>query len=406
MAEFSFILDSYISKKGHKIYFRVHHDGRRKKYPTGHYSFPEQWDQVKEMVNKTHPKHKKINDDLEEMLSDARKYLKKCEVLETPFNVNYIFKTVDTSGNFSKFLDKLSAEYKENNMLYSKLAIDTIITQLKQFRSSDIYYSDINKDFISDFNKWLKNGTISSTGVAVKGNSAYTRKLKIDRLGNYYNQAVKDSHAPLPNPFEQFEFKEKQEMKRREWLTDDEINKLEKVELTTKRMKRVRDMYLISVYARGIRFENVLMLKKSDIRNGRLYYTPNKGGKPTSVLLTPNLQVILDKYLQRNMEYIFLPKSPKKVLDREEVYKYSRGNNKNYNLALRKVIEAAGIDKYITFHTARHTFAHKALRTHKNLTIVKELIQHSDESVTRRYAGGFDDEHLDELMNDMYNKGA
>ncbi|MDM0964521.1 tyrosine-type recombinase/integrase, partial [Clostridium perfringens] len=81
----------------------------------------------------------------------------------------------------------------------------------------------------------------------------------------------------------------------------------------------------------------------------------------------------------------------------------SRNKKRLDDKGIRKMIETysikAGINKHITPHTLRHTYATDLLRETKNIRLVQKALGHSDISTTQIYLHIVDDEYEDALKN-------
>ena len=72
-------------------------------------------------------------------------------------------------------------------------------------------------------------------------------------------------------------------------------------------------------------------------------------------------------------------------------------HKKNVSKQIKEWAEKAGIDKYVCFHTARHTFATMTLTLGADLYTVSKLLAHQNISVTQVYA---------EIINEKKDKAV
>ena len=73
-----------------------------------------------------------------------------------------------------------------------------------------------------------------------------------------------------------------------------------------------------------------------------------------------------------------------------------------YNIQLKKMLKSCGIEKNITFYTARHTFATTALRKDVNINIIKQSLGHKRISTTESYLDDFLDSEVDQVITNMF----
>ena len=64
-------------------------------------------------------------------------------------------------------------------------------------------------------------------------------------------------------------------------------------------------IFMFTYYAYGINFADLILLKSTHIRNGRIVYTRAKTGKEYAVAISPPMQAILDEFKRSESEYLF-----------------------------------------------------------------------------------------------------
>jgi integrase len=152
---------------------------------------------------------------------------------------------------------------------------------------------------------------------------------------------------------------------KREFLTEKELNSV--FNLTYKR-NDVKDAFILSCYT-GLRFIDIHNLKFSDINEGRLRIFQQKTKRDFHVKLHPIALEILENQRQHKQEKVFpfltynVWKSHVKILCKK-----------------------AGITKYITGHSARHTFGTRVYRATKDIYVVSKLLDHKKITTTQIYA--------------------
>ena len=68
-------------------------------------------------------------------------------------------------------------------------------------------------------------------------------------------------------------------------------------------MDIARDLYLFGFYAQGMAFVDIVFLKKKNIHDGILSYQRHKSNQLIHVVITPQMQVLIDKYAN-DSEYV------------------------------------------------------------------------------------------------------
>lgn len=135
---------------------------------------------------------------------------------------------------------------------------------------------------------------------------------------------------------------------------------------------------LTTAYAAGLRASEAVGLKVGDIDSGRMVIgvEHGKGGKDRTVMLSVQLLVILRTYwrLARPGHWLFPGRDESKPIDVQVLHS-----------ACRSARAAAGIDKRVTVHTLRHSFATHLLESGTDIRIIQVLLGHSNLSSTARY---------------------
>lgn len=237
----------------------------------------------------------------------------------------------------------------------------TTINVLKEFRPG-LDFKDITYSFLKDFETYLRE----------KGNGVNTVAKHLRQLRTLVNEAINQGYIHADAyPFRKFKIK--QERGRHEFLTPDELRKLENLEVEDKKLRHVLDAFLFCCYV-GLRFSDFCQLTPANfIRvNGKkwLHFKSIKTGielrLPLHLLFEGKALTILDRY------------------DIEEFA--SLGCNSDVNKYLTQITEMARIKKHITYHTARHTCATLLIHQGVPITTVQKLLGHTSVKTTEIYS--------------------
>ncbi|RRB02579.1 tyrosine-type recombinase/integrase [Larkinella rosea] len=72
------------------------------------------------------------------------------------------------------------------------------------------------------------------------------------------------------------------------------------------------------------------------------------------------------------------------------------------NKYLKKICSLAGINKEVSFHSARHTFADLGRRKIKDVYAISKLLRHSKINITEKYLSEFDTETTDKALESIF----
>jgi integrase/recombinase XerD len=148
-------------------------------------------------------------------------------------------------------------------------------------------------------------------------------------------------------------------------------------------LKAVTDLQMrttfIAIYAAGLRVSEAVKLTARDIDSARMVITIRqaKGRKDRYVMLSEQLLGILRTYWKQNRpeHWLFPGPDPSRPITTRSVER-----------ACRKAAEAAGLDKTVTVHTLRHSFATHLLEQGVDIHVIQDLLGHRNIASTTRYA--------------------
>src|SRR5271157_1232423 len=134
---------------------------------------------------------------------------------------------------------------------------------------------------------------------------------------------------------------------------------------------------LTTAYAAGLRVSEVAALKVSDVDSARMVMRieRGKGGKERCVMLSRPLLGILRRYwrLARPPLFLFPGRAPDKPIDPTVLH-----------AACRLAAAVAGLDKTVSVHVLRHSFATHLLESGVDIRIIRVLLGHENLSTTAR----------------------
>ena len=237
----------------------------------------------------------------------------------------------------------------------------TTVTVLQEFRPG-LDFKDITYTFLKDFEVHLKE----------KGNSVNTVAKHMRQLRTLVNEAINQGYIPSDAyPFRKYKIK--QEKGRKEFLTPDELKRLENLNVD-KKLRHVLDAFLFCCYT-GLRYSDFCQLSPVNFIkvNGKrwLHFTSVKTGVelrlPLHLLFEGKALAVLERY--------------DIVTDFAKI-----GPNSEANKYLAQLAALARIRKHITYHTARHTCATLLVHQGVPITTVQKLLGHTSVRTTEVYS--------------------
>lgn len=335
---------------------------RKVYFKTNVYLRPEHWDkQTSQVID-----HLQAND-LNAMLFEYILHLQAIELSfwkrGIPATLSLLKDAIKKNTPINVTFTVFAKEYVKHSdrRQSTKDNLITTINVLQEFRPG-LDFKDITYTFLKDFETYLRE----------KGNGVNTVAKHLRQLRTLVNEAINQGYIHADAyPFRKFKIK--QEKGRHEFLTPDELRKLENLEVSDKKMRHVLDAFLFCCYV-GLRFSDFCQLTPANfIRiNGNrwLHFKSIKTGielrLPLHLLFEEKALTILDRY---NIEEFA-----------------SLGCNSDVNKYLAQIAEMARIKKHITYHTARHTCATLLIHQGVPITTVQKLLGHTSVKTTEIYS--------------------
>ncbi len=269
----------------------------------------------------------------------------------------------------SKFIDKYMAylEYER------KLSTNTIKSYFNDLKDFDMYFKGelVNLSY-DDIKKYIDT---------LEEKTSTTISHYITVINSFYSFLVSENEISS-NPCENIATP-KIVKKLPNYLTEEEVNKLLDINLLTPYDYRNKAM-LELLYATGLRITELCNLKLSDVDvNNCFIRVYGKGKKerivPVTDLALKHLLTYIYEYRNlilkdKDSEYLFISNSLTNI-SRQGFFKI-----------LKKECKRGGIEKNVSPHILRHSFATHLLKHGADLRIIQELLGHEDITTTQIYA--------------------
>jgi integrase/recombinase XerD len=155
----------------------------------------------------------------------------------------------------------------------------------------------------------------------------------------------------------------------------------------------LRDKLIIQLlYASGLRVSELVALNRDSIEDNKIKVQHGKGGKDRITYIDPSTRELLDTYLNSRNDQekaLFINKFNKRITTR------------SIERIVKKYAKEANINKKISPHTLRHSFATHLLQNKANIVVIKDLLGHSNLSTTQIYTT-LADEYKEEIYKNSY----
>jgi integrase len=380
------------------IVIRVVKDRKNTLINIGHSIDAVDWDEKNAKVKKSHPNSTWLNNLIAKRVAEANDKLIQLEVNNTDTSARVISRAVKVAkdNTFFKQADLYIKRLEKTGNFNRISAEKPRIKRVKEFLNNrDVHFSEIDATFLKDFKAWLK------------GTRTITERTAVNHLvviRSIYNQAIADKLVdPKYYPFGKGGIVIKFPDSKKSGLTPADIMALENADLKDE-ANHARNLWLFAFYFGGMRASDVLRLKWSDFEDGRLYYKMGKNEKGGSLKVDPKAEAILAQYRRDKPKHDLVFPDLEKLSDlndKSKVQAYIKVRIKSNNYHMIAAMKGAEVNKHVTSHKTRHSFAQMAKSVIPAYKL-QEIFRHSDLKTTEGYMNNnFVNEEIDSAMNDV-----
>jgi integrase len=256
------------------------------------------------------------------------------------------------NGNFIDYFDYLVTKRARPDKSWNHT-----LKHLKLFAGESLLFRRVDQKFCGEFKDYL-----------VKTLAPNTAHVYFSKFKAALNRAVREGILNQ-NPAQSFHI-QKVETKR-QFLTEDELITLKK---TGCRSEETKNAFLFATQT-GLRISDLKKLTFNDIQNGYLHFRQQKTKGVSRIKLSPTAHDIIRR-------------QKKKERDSELVFELISDIHTNKHI--KKWVKKAKINKSVSWHVARHSFAYLALKYNENVYVVSKLLGHRDLKTTEIYVRLFD----------------
>lgn len=363
-----------------QLFLRLTVDGRRSEFSMKKSIPKHSWNNAKGTVKGTSLESQRINDALEEIKSFVISKYHEMMVRDLPFTVEDLKSAVlgieEEDFSLRELIDyhqeMMESTLKPGTLKNYETTKKYVLEYLeKSLRKKDISFRLVDYKFIMGFENFLRRHQPTDHQRPLQHNGILKH---MERLKKILNLAVKMDLLEK-NPFEKYQFKFKRY--ERDFLDGDELKKLEEKEFANQRLDLVRDLFVFSCYT-GLAYIDVASLNKDCLVKSEgdywLYTERIKTNTPVKIPVLPKALDLIEKYSDH-------PRASSKGLLLPVL------SNQKLNSYLKEIADVCEIDKNLSFHVARHTFATTVtLKNGVPMETVSKLLGHNKISTTQIYA--------------------
>jgi site-specific recombinase XerD len=361
------------------VYMRITVDGQRVEIATGERIEPKLWDPSEGRARGRTPEIEEINSTLSKLemkINDTARYLRDYdeEITAEKIKNRYLGKVEKPMMLVEVFEEhnrKVMALVNREFALATATRYETTLKHTIDFmqwkyKKKDIRVKQIDHHFITEFEFYLRSVRKCNNNSAFK---------YIKNFGKIVRICLANGWITI-NPFLNYKIRIKKVD--RPFLSKEELDVMASKKFVGTRLDQVRDIFLFSCYT-GLAYVDVQKLKRSEIVRGFdgeqwIFTSRQKTDTPSRIPLLPYALSVIEKYRdhpQCENEDRLLP-----IL-----------SNQKMNAYLKEIADLCGIEKDLTFHIARHTFATTVtLLNGVPIESVSKMLGHTNIKTTQHYA--------------------
>jgi len=395
----------------YEIYIRIQDNlGKKKRVKANYAVAKNQFKSKKHNMQwvRNHPNAKKVNADLKLVLDEYNDVVLMTAAQKKSITPEFvIYKATKTNElpTIKQYFETKIAQMLEYNQRkgYTQV-LNNWLKYTKEGKLGDLDFKQIDVQILKGFENFLYKKELSSGTV-------YSN---LKRLRSCFNMAIKEQIIEVGDYIFRAYTMPKVKATQKEKLTLEELKLFASQEYTNGSLiKTAQQVFMLAFNLAGVRIEDVLTLKWENVKKERIEYVMVKTGAINSFQITPQILSILNYFKSIKSEKaklivpivdekIALLKSSKSEVDNENYKKEIGRKTALINKFLKKIGEDAVIDKKISTHIARHTFASIAIKkSNGDINFVQNALKHSNAKITQVYLASLDNDSMDSKMNDV-----
>jgi integrase/recombinase XerD len=382
------------------IHFRVVKDRKSSRISTGLRVPIKFWDDKNKRVKKGFPNSTRFNAYLVQKHSELQEQIVSEEGLKKSMTTKQLKEKIlgKKPEDFFSFADEVVNNYKIEGKISTHITHSSTIKTLKNYvKYETLAFQDITPEFLSKYERYLMHTEKLKTNTIHK-HLKFLRKLFNDA---FRLDKIEYQHNPFPK------FKLKLEKTTRSFLSDEELKAIEEVATVTgEKMDLHKKMFIFASYTGGLRISDVLKLQWQNFDGSHIHLSIHKTKSQLSIKL-PNKAIeiitLFKKAKQRPTDFIFpMLHNDMDLNNPEDTYSQISSATAYINKNLKLIAKKANVEKPLSFHISRHTWATRALKKGISIDKVSKLMGHAQLRETQIYAKIVNEE-LDKAM-DIFNE--
>lgn len=315
---------------------------------------PVQWNDKDHYIKKTHPNHLTLNRIIDNKISEVNDYVDRLRSQReqiTLYKIKNLLKGHKSDDDVYKYAQSLLDDSQNK---YSVTTLQGHRNKLERLRlyQNPLYFSQIDSAWLRKYESWLRSQEAKGrkNKKVLDNNTVYMNWRYLKTL---INSAIRDGVTDN-NPFRSYTTPPKYKQPDRTYLTQEEIERMEALlnkPLTENQLTSL-NFFLLSCYS-GLRISDLYRFNyKGFVENGRMKLRTKKTGQWVDIPIHKRLGAVLERLKGKTLDI----------------------SEKEFRECLKTLAGLAGIEKHISPHTGRHTFATRSAELGIPIEATAELL--------------------------------
>ena len=375
------------SKNEAPVCLRITKD-RRTTYKTIAHIDPKHWDEKNQQVKKQCPNVAMLNSLITSKCAELQKEVMLLTTSSDSVGIATIRNKINNTTSFDLFeyADKHLEKLYNNGSYATYKKYKSVIKKLRAYIKQDkLPINSITQDLVLAYERHLLD---------VIGNNRNTTTVNMKSFAKLVNDIFENYDLdPTRNPFRKIKFK--REQTEREFLSMEEIQKI--IDFRCKPYSPLydaRELFLFECCS-GIRISDILTLKWRNITADSIVIKMRKTQKSLTVPQHEYIKSVLEirrKFVLKDgreidpNSYVFnILRRDVDIANDIDMLNAISSATAQINKRLKIIAKKVGIDKNISTHVGRHSFASLLVSKNINMLTIQKLLGHSDIRVTQIY---------------------
>lgn len=336
------------------VYIMVTANGVRKYYNTGVRILASQWDDVKGVCNCDFAPIR--NAEIDSMKCAVNCYLERCFTRGLPFDFDGLRAHLEGQQQDDSFIAFVEGRIDQNKKLRPNTikAHKTGLRVLREF-GKITNFSDLTAKNLEAYDEYLQSRYDKQSMVH------FCHKV----VKVYINHAIRAGHMDF-NPYSRLPVSRGKSGDRL-YLEDSEVRAIMAAKVPTASLEKVRDLFVFQCFT-GLAYAD---LAKFDFAK----------------VVEHDGKYILKDSRQKSSEDFYIVLLPQAVdVLRRHNFKLPVISAQQYNMRLKILAECAGLERKLTSHMGRHSFATLCINNGVPIEVLAQMMGHSDIRTTQIYA--------------------